>query len=87
LTFGTLKIAESNLDYMINWLYWVKPRNPSHDLIQDTILMEITDYITGPNDLLREQVKIINYAISFTFSFLLFIKYYKLSCVKLILLY
>lgn len=61
LTFGTLKIAESNLDYMINWLYWVKPRNPSHDLIQDTILMEITDYITGPNDLLREQsTKIIN---------------------------
>ncbi|XP_025202207.1 transcription-associated protein 1-like [Melanaphis sacchari] len=61
LTFGTLKIAESNLDYMLNWLYWVKPKNPSHDLIQDTILTEITDYITGPNDLLREQsIKIIN---------------------------
>lgn len=61
LTFGTLKIAESNLDYMLNWLYWVKPNNPSHDLIQDTILLEITDYITGPNDLLREQsIKIIN---------------------------
>jgi len=61
LTFGTLKIAESNLDNMLNWLYWVKPNNPSHDLIQDTILMEITDYITGPNDLLREQViKLLN---------------------------
>ncbi|XP_029341770.1 transformation/transcription domain-associated protein isoform X2 [Acyrthosiphon pisum] len=61
LTFGTLKIAESNLENMLNWLYWVKPNNPSHDLIQDTILMEITDYITGPNDLLREQsIKIIN---------------------------
>jgi hypothetical protein len=67
LSFGTLKVAESNLDYMLNWLYWVKPKNSSHDLIQDTILMEITDYITGPNDLLREQVKIINSEITFTF--------------------
>jgi len=60
LTFGTLKIAENNIENMLNWLYWIQPNNPSHDLIQDSILMEVTDYITGPNDLLREQVKLLN---------------------------
>lgn len=42
---------------MLNWLYLIESTNLSHDVIQETILRELIDYIIGPNDLLREQVK------------------------------
>lgn len=61
MTFGALDIAESNFNVMLNWLYWTKSTNPSHELIQDTILKELIDNIVGPNDLLREQVTNYNY--------------------------
>lgn len=35
----------------------IESTNLSHDVIQETILRELIDYIIGPNDLLREQVK------------------------------
>lgn len=42
----------------MNWLYWTEPKNEFHDLIKESILKDITDNIIGPNDLLRELVKI-----------------------------
>lgn len=66
MTFGALDIAESNFNVMLNWLYCTKSTNPSHELIQDTILKELIDNIVGPNDLLREQVT--NYIYSYFFN-------------------
>lgn len=58
LTFGVMDIASSNLDVMFNWLYCVKSMCSStfFNLIQTTILKDLLDNITGPNDFLREQV-------------------------------
>lgn len=59
MTFGALKLAQSNLDDIINWVY---SRNEPDaetfvDLVQKSIFEELINHIVGPNDLLRNQVK------------------------------
>lgn len=51
--------ARNNLYAMLNWFYQTKSKNLPYNLIQKTILKDLIDFIVGPNDLVRDEVKII----------------------------
>lgn len=81
-----MEIARSNMFNMLNWFYQIKRTHLSHDLLLDSIeesmLKDLIDFIIGPNDLLRDEVKNI---IMYYFS--LSIIYIILHIIKILLNY